>query len=337
MSGLSDALTDLAARSYPRARRADAVVVRDCAREAIDASGPRAIGREWMSLVGAGLRVRARVATVDLAAAPWRAALSSLTLPLATAILLLWTFAFVPRYDHWPLGEGWVLLLGGSLLAVAGAARGTRWLTALGAGATFVAAASPYLGMGTDASLTGTPSFYQGLSVDIGAASLLPTLLLLAGALAMPPKARRERADTAARLALGVVPAAIAALALLPNTPPEPTMSFMMQPSGETTVVAGPPYPMPWIAPSQTLLLLLAIALAQAVVLTWARARSHPEGLLATGLVVLTVAYPMVWAILYRLELPYQLYGAAYVWLFTAIPLLLAFTLVRKAGRLARR
>jgi hypothetical protein len=290
-----------------------------------------------MSLVGAGLRVRARVAAVDLSAAPWRAALSSLTLPLATAILLVWTFAFVPRYDHWPLGEGWALLLGGSLLAVAGAARGARWPTALGALATFAAAASPHVGMGTEAALADTPSFYQGMSVDIGAASLLPTLLLLAGALALPRKARRGRVDTAARLAIGVMPAAIAAVALLPETRPEPTMIFTMQPGGETTVVAGPPYPMPWIPPSQTLLLLLGIALAQAVVFTWARARSHPEGLLATGLVVLTVAYPLVWATLYRLELPYQLYGAAYVWLFTAIPLLLALTLVRTAGRLARR
>ena len=54
--------------------------------------------------------------------APWRDALAVLALPLAATLLLVWTFGFISRYDHWPLGEGWALLLGGSLLAVIGAA-----------------------------------------------------------------------------------------------------------------------------------------------------------------------------------------------------------------------
>jgi hypothetical protein len=130
---LTDALTALAALAYPRSRRSDGRVVRDCARDAIDSAGLRALPRECLSLVGAGLRLRTGMVALDLRHAPWRLALSALTLPLAAAILVVWTFGFVPRYDHWPLGEGWILLLGGSLAAVIGAAFRSRWLTAAGA------------------------------------------------------------------------------------------------------------------------------------------------------------------------------------------------------------
>jgi hypothetical protein len=132
---LVDALTALASRSFPAARRGDARVVRDCARDAIDGGGLRVLLRECLALAGAGLRVRARVAAHDVWHGPWRAALSVLALPLAAALLCLWTFGFVPRYDHWPLGEGWIMLLGGSLAAVIGAAFRSRRLTALGAAA----------------------------------------------------------------------------------------------------------------------------------------------------------------------------------------------------------
>jgi hypothetical protein len=101
-------------------------------------------------------------------------------------LLCLWTFAFVPRYDHWPLGEGWALLLGGSLAAVIGAALRSRGLTALGALATFVAAASPYLGKGTEVAIADTASFYHGWGVDLGAASLVPTFRLAVAAWCMP-------------------------------------------------------------------------------------------------------------------------------------------------------
>jgi hypothetical protein len=122
----TDALTSLAARSFPPSSRDEGRVVRDCARDAIDGAGAGAIVPETLSVAGAGLRLRLRVARGDLRQAPWRAALATLTLPLAAALLCLWTFGFVPRYDHWPLGEGWALLLGGSLLAVIGAARRSR-------------------------------------------------------------------------------------------------------------------------------------------------------------------------------------------------------------------
>ena len=107
--------------------------MRDLAREAIDATGLRALAREALSIAVAGLRARLRNAVGELAAAPWPAGLRALTLPLAAALVAVWLFGFVPRYDHWPLGEGWALLLGGSLLAVVGAAFETRWPLALGA------------------------------------------------------------------------------------------------------------------------------------------------------------------------------------------------------------
>ena len=183
---LSNALTSLAAQTFPPSRRADGRVVRDWARDAIESEGLRAMAREPLSLAVAGLRVRLGVARADVLSAPWRAALAAITLPLAATLLCVWTFGFVPRYDHWPLGEGWAMLLGGSLVAVVGAALRSRWLTAAGAGAVFVAAAAPYLGFGTEVALNDTPSFFAGSGVDIGAASLLPTLLLVGAALTLP-------------------------------------------------------------------------------------------------------------------------------------------------------
>jgi hypothetical protein len=49
------------------------------------------------------------------------------------------------------------MLLGGSFLAVVGAALRQCWLTALSATATLVAAAAPYAGYGTDVAIAHTP------------------------------------------------------------------------------------------------------------------------------------------------------------------------------------
>jgi hypothetical protein len=79
----------------------------------------------------------------------------------------------------------------------------------------------------------------------------------------------------------------------------------------------------------------LAIALAVAIVVSWRSARRHPEWLLATGLVLASVAYPVVW-VLIRTEpmpTPYWLYNGAYPLLLAVLPLLLALTLMRRAGR----
>jgi hypothetical protein len=333
---LSHVLTGLATLTFPRARHADALVVRDCAREAVDAAGLRALPRECLSLAIAGLRTRPREAVFELRSAPWTAALNVLTLPLAATILLVWTFGFIPRYDHWPLGEGWAMLLGGSLLAVIGAALRHRWLTALGAAAVLVAAASPYVGYGSHVpgdSLT--PSFYRGWNVDFGAASLLPTLLLVVAALTLRPGPRRPLRAVLVRLAAGLTPAIVAVVHLLPAPTPKPTVMQLWAPPAPPKVVLGPPYPMPWIFPSRTLLALLGIALAVAVVVTWRAARKHPEWALATGLGLASVAYPLVWVALRTdpLPTPYWLYNGAYPLLLASIPVLLALTLVRRAGR----
>jgi hypothetical protein len=342
---LSEFLTGAASLTFPSTRRADGRVVRDIAREAVDARGLRALPRECLSVAIAGLRTRPREAALELRSAPWRAALSVLTLPLAAAILVVWIFGFIPRYDHWPLGEGWAMLLGGSLLAVIGAALQHRWLPAVGAAATLVAAAAPYFGYGTDVAIAHTPSFFRGWSVDIGAASLLPALLLVAGALSLPPRPRPPLRAVMGRLALGLVPAVVAVVYLLPAPEPEPTRTLMFEavkPAvGRTvevvgpTVVVGPPYPMPWIWPSRTLVAVLGIALALAVVVTWRRARTHPAPALASGLVLASVAYPLVWVAIRteHLTVPYWAYNGAYPLLLTILPLLLALTLMRRAGR----
>lgn len=97
---LVDAVTALAARAFPSSRRSDGRVVRDSAREAVEAAGPRVLPRETLSIAVAGLRVRLRADARDIRHAPWRPALATLPLPLAAALLCVWTFGFVPRYDR---------------------------------------------------------------------------------------------------------------------------------------------------------------------------------------------------------------------------------------------
>jgi hypothetical protein len=295
---LTDMLTSLAARAFPPSRRDDARVVRDSARDAIDGDGLRALARETLSIAGAGLRVRFGAAGSELRRAPWRPALAALTLPLAAALLCLWTFGFVPRYDHWPLGEGWALLLGGSLAAVVGVALRSRWLTALGALATFVAAASPYLGKGTGGGPAGTATFYLGWGVDLAAASLLPTLLLAGAAWCLPRRQDRTLRGVLDRLVLGLLPTAVALIHLLPRPKPEQTVLVgydASKPGLESHVYFGGPDPTPWLAESRTLLTALGIALLVAVVLSWRAARARPEAALGTALVLTSVAYPVAW------------------------------------------
>jgi hypothetical protein len=323
---LSDALTSLAAQTFPPSRRGDGRVVRDAARDAVDARGMRALARESLSVAGAGLRVRVGVAAHDILRAPWRPALATLTLPLAAALLCLWTFGFVPRYDHWPLGEGWMLLLGGSLAAVIGASLRSRWLTALGAGVTFVAAASPYLGMGTEVAIADTASFYRGWSVDLGAASLIPTLLLIAAAWSLPRDPDRALRTVLDRLVLGLLPTAVALIHLLPRQKPEPQIGFTAEPGPDRTVVPGEvvfgdPYPWPWIPESKTLITALGIALLVAVLYSWRSVRTRPEAALGTALVFAAVAWPLAWV----------MHGYA-VWPHILVPVAVAAALTLRAA-----
>ncbi|HEY1277012.1 MAG TPA: hypothetical protein VGF25_19050 [Thermoleophilaceae bacterium] len=334
--GLTDAVTASAARLFPRSRRHDAHVVRDVARESIEAAGLRRLPREAVSMATAGLRARLRIASAELGGAPWGAALRALTLPLASALVVVWLFGFVPRYDHWPLGEGWALLLGGSLLAVAGAAFGSRWPVALGAAAGLAAAVAPFLGKGTEAALADTPSFFQGDGVDIAAASLAPTALLLVAAFALPAWPRRPLAAGLRRLALALGPAALALAVLLPAPEPEPTRVVTIRGSGlEPLVSAGPPYPFPWIAESRPLLAALGLALLASVVIAAPRARTRPAAALATGMVLATVAYPLAWAALNNTDrAPYWAHQSLGVTLVLSVPpLLLALALMRRSGR----
>jgi hypothetical protein len=336
---LSETLTGLATITFPRARRNDARVVRDCAREAVDAAGLRALPRECLSLVSAGMRTRIGLAASDLWHAPWREALTVLALPLAATLLLVWTFGFVPRYDHWPLGEGWTMLLGGSLLAVIGAALERRWVTAIGAIAVFIAAASPYLGYGTDVPGNSlTPTFFWGYHVDYGAASLLPTLLLVAGALSLRRRPDRPVKTIVARLGVGLAPAIAAAIYLLPAPSPEPRYMYVYDgPDATPHLLLAPPYPWPWVWPSRTLAVVLGIALALAVVVAWRASRARPAPALASAMVLASVAYPLVWVLLRTdpVPTPWWLYNGAYPLLLAAIPLLLALYLMRRAARVS--
>jgi hypothetical protein len=333
---LNHTITGIATITFPKARRSDAVVVRDCAREAVDATNMRALPRESLSLVMAGMRTRIGLAATEFWHAPWRDALAVLALPLAATLLLVWTFGFISRYDHWPLGEGWALLLGGSLVAVVGAALERGRLAAAGALVVFATAASPYLGLGTGTDLTGTPSFYHGWSVDIGVASLLPTLLLVAAGLSLRRGPARPASAVYARLAAGLGPALVAAVYLFPGPAREPTIGWLMSPGEKPKISLGSPYPMPWIPESRPLLRILGLALAVAIVLTWRRARTHPAPALASGLVLLSVAYPLSWVAIRTegpVNLPYQLYNGAYPLLLAVIPTLLALYLMRRAAR----
>ena len=338
MSGrrrITDVVTRIAAFSFPRTRRSDACAVRDCAREAVDTEGLRRLPRESLSLLAAGVRTRAGLAAREMRHAPWREALTVLTLPLAATLLLVWTFGFISRYDHWPLDEGWILLLGGSLVAVVGAALQRGRLAAAGAFAVLATAASPYLGLGTGTDFSGTPSFYHGWGVDIGVASLLPTLLLVVAGLAMPRGGIGLRAARS-RLAAGFAPAVIAAVYLFPGPSREPTITWTYMSPGERPELSlGPAYPMPWVPESKPLLRILALALAVTVFLAWRTARSRPAWALASGLVLASVAYPLVWVLLRTdpVPTPWWLYNGAYPLLPAAIPLLLALWIMRRAGR----
>jgi len=332
---LTDALTSLAARAFPPSRRADAQVVRDCARDAIEGDGLRTIVRQSLSVAGAGLRVRLRVDARDVRRAPWRPALAALTLPLAAALLCVWTFGFVPRYDHWPLGEGWVLLLGGSLVAVIGAAFVARWVVVLGAAAVFVAAGAPYVGYGTKEALSGTASFFPASGVDLGVASLIPALLLAGAALSLPRRRERSLRTVLDRLVLGLLPTAVALVHLLPREKPEPSIGFVYNAPPERgrtlkpepdEVVFGDPYPFPQLTESGVLLTALGIALLVAVVFSWRAARTRPEAALATALVLVSVAWPLAW----------RMHGYA-VWPHIVVPLGAALALTLRAAHAAHR
>jgi hypothetical protein len=179
-----------------------------------------------------------------------------------------------------------------------------------------------------------TPSFFYGHGVDLAAASLIPTLLLAAAGWSLPRGRRPPGEVVATRLVLALAPAA-AAIALLPASRPQPTYGWTYsRPGAEPELVVGPPYGLPWLPPSRVLLVIFAVALAAALIVTWIRARTQPAPALASALALASVAYPLVWATVHNVEFaPYWAYQGGYLWLATAIPLLVAVALARRAGR----
>ena len=184
--------------------------------------------------------------------------------------------------------------------------------------------------------LSQTPSFFHGWSVDFGVASLLPALLLVAGGLSLAPGPRPPVRRAIARLAVGLVPATIAAVALVPYATPKPTVIYTYTGPGRDPVMSfGEPYFLPWLPPSRYLLLILGTALAIAVIMTWWQSRTRPERALATGLTLASVAYPLTWVAAHTeaLKAPYWLLNPPYPLLLTALPALLALALMRRSGR----
>jgi len=301
---VTDAVTSLAARTFPSSRRGEGRVVRDWARDAVDAAGVRVLARESLSLAVAGLRVRFGVCVRDVRQAPWRPALAALTLPVAAAFPILWTFGFVPRYDYWPPGEGWVLLLNGSLLSVIGAAFAVRWIIVLGAAAVFVGAGAPYVGYGAEMALSDTSTFFPAYGVDLGAASLIPALLLAGAGLSLPRRRTRSLEAGLDRLVLGLLPTA-AALVYLLTREPEPLINFAspglggrnLPESGDVVLGLGPRYSVPELIEPGKLLTALGVALLVAIVFSWRAARTRPEAALATVLVLVSVALPFAWRV----------------------------------------
>jgi hypothetical protein len=95
-------------------------------------------------------------------------------------------------------------------------------------------------------------------------------------------------------------------------------------PGQDPQVTFGPPYPMPWLTESDTLITALGIALIVAVVLSWRAARDHPEAALGTALALAGVAYPVAWV----------LHGYA-VWPHIVVPLGAALALMLRGAHAA--
>jgi hypothetical protein len=300
---VTDAVTSLAARAFPPSRGGEGRVVRDWARDAVDAAGLGVLARESLSLAFAGLRVRFGVCVRDLRQAPWRPALVALTLPVAAALPILWTFGFVPRYEHWPPGVGWVLLLNGALLSVIGAAFAVRWIIVLGAAAVFVGASAPYVGYGAELALSGTSTFFPAYGVDIGPASLLPALLLAGAGLSLPRRRTRSLEAGLDRLVLGLVPTAAALIYVLTQERSlfnlaSPGLGGHTRPeSGDAVMGLGPTYSVPELIEPGKLLGALGVALLVAMVFSWRAARTRPEAALATVLVLVSVVLPFAWRV----------------------------------------
>ncbi len=120
--------------------------------------------------------------------APWRAALARLALPLAAVSLAVWA-AGVGSVDPVPLGKWWTLLLGGSLLAVIGAALRWRMVASVGAiGALIALSTAGYEGyfQPIAAGSAHFRAYFAGTQTDLDSVMLPAAVMLVLASLALP-------------------------------------------------------------------------------------------------------------------------------------------------------
>lgn len=181
--------------------------------------------REAAGLIRGGLVERLRLRWRGLVRAPWRPALRRLALPLAAIHLAVWATGIAGVFDPLPLGKWWTLVLGGSVLALIGAA--LRWRAVAAVGALGVFAALAAQGSANYLSPTGgLTHFSSGIgstALDLDAAMFPAALVLVAASVALPA---RPELSTAAlvRLLSAALPAVGLWLVARPGEPglPEP-------------------------------------------------------------------------------------------------------------------
>jgi small subunit ribosomal protein S2 len=198
-----------------------------------------------------------------------------------------------------------------------------------------IRAISLYCDLVADAVLDGLAAGQAASGVDLGAASLIPALLLAGAALSLPRRPERSLRTVLERLVLSLLPTAVALIHLLPRQAPDPSVGFVyntLPERGRTLdpqpdrVVFGDPYPFPELTASRPLLTALGVALLVAVIFSWRAARARPEAALATALVLVSVAWPLAWT----------MHGYA-VWPHIVIPLGAALALTLRAAHAAHR
>ena len=346
---LSHTLTGLATLTFPKSRRSDAHVVRDCAREAVDAAGStraaardRVASRGGSAHAGLGLGSVARCCT-----RPWREGAGPCSCCRS------------PQRCSWsgPSASSPATTTGRSArvgcscsaarwVAVVGAALERGRLAAAGAFAVFATAASPYLGVGT-------------VDVTTGHAELLPRLGSgHRGGIASPhPAAYCRRAEPAARAdgrcalrTYGWLPAFLSPAVYrgglpVPRTGARADLQWaLVSPGMDRSVVRGEDRARAALPRCRgyrnrkPLLRILGFALARGGRGSpGERSRSRPTWALASGMVLaergVSAGLGSCSAQTRSSGRPWSgLYNGAYPLLLAAIPLLLALYLMRRAG-----
>lgn len=184
---MTDRVLRLCLRAYPpEGRKRDGEVLLSLAREL--SGGGSSSWREAAGLLRAGMAQRARIRWRGLVRAPWTEALRSLALPLAAVHLAVWSAGIAGH--PLPLGWWWTLVLGGSALALIGAALRWRAIATAGAVGVFVALAHHGLGAYLEAVnfQTHYASSLGGIALDLDSAMFPAGLVLVLASLALPSR-----------------------------------------------------------------------------------------------------------------------------------------------------